>query len=297
MRWSLLLLVGACHAQISDGGIDGGGSNVETDATDSGSPVDAAGVTLGPWSPPIMFGGAATATAEDDATLAWTENELVFAKNDGATKHLYTMSRADAASPFGLPTLVPFSAAADRQEQSPRFSSDNLTLYFASNRGGNDDIWMVTRPSVGGAWGTPTRILNTATAATEKWYVPCDGDRYLMIRNIDGQGDIFEGVGTGTPTRVAELSSPVGETGTFVTQDCLEVYFASVRDTTNDLWKSSRSSIAAPWSAPVKVTDFNTATNNEQDPWMSADGRTFIFASDADGTDDSDIYISTRSPI
>ena len=56
------------------------------------------------------------------------------------------------------------------------------------------------------------------------------------------------------------------------------------------LYTSTRASLADPWQAPTVVTDFGL--KDEQDPWMAPDGRTFIFASDAAGT--NDIYVSTR---
>ena len=60
------------------------------------------------------------------------------------------------------------------------------------------------------------------------------------------------------------------------------------------IFVSHRASVDAPWQPPVRVDDFKIAAGNgaQEDPWLSADGHTFAFASDAAGT--KDIYLSTR---
>jgi Tol biopolymer transport system component len=68
------------------------------------------------------------------------------------------------------------------------------------------------------------------------------------------------------------------------------VFYASTRNSITALYTATRTAIGATWTTPTVVTDFGLA--GEQDPWMSPDQRTFIFASDSAGT--NDIYISTR---
>ena len=88
------------------------------------------------------------------------------------------------------------------------------------------------------------------------------------------------------------LSSSDGETGTFLTQDCLTTYFASSRDGTNRIYTASRPTLDAPWSTPAIVVDVAALGGDQQDPFIAIDQRTFVFVSDADGT--NDVYISTR---
>ena len=58
------------------------------------------------------------------------------------------------------------------------------------------------------------------------------------------------------------------------------------------IFVSHRLSVTAPWDLPIPVDDFPATGGNQEDPWLSADKRTFAFASDAAGT--KDIYLSTR---
>jgi hypothetical protein len=157
---------------------------------------------------------------------------------------------------------------------------------------------MVTRASVGAPWGTPTLVPgNVNSAANERWFAPCTGGRYVEIHN-DGVApatdlDLVEGtLGGGPPTPITELNSTSNETGTMLSDDCLTIYFASTRAGNLDLYTSHRPAIGMPWSTPTPLADFDTTLHNEQDPFMSANGRLFVFASDKSG--DNDLYMSTR---
>ncbi|HWU88952.1 MAG TPA: hypothetical protein VN253_16915 [Kofleriaceae bacterium] len=282
----------ACKAQI--GPDPGGGPDSSTPGLDARS-VDAAidAVQLGSWGRPQPVAGASTGAIEDDGSLSSTTNELVFAVVDPAAnnaKDLWYMSRTSPAAPWSAPTKLPFNSTAS--DETPRFSPDDLTLYFASGRAGGLgglDIYRVTRTAVGGAWGTPQLVPGVNTTLTEKWFVPCaTGNTYLTIYN----NDIAEGTLGSPPTVVAALSSASTETGTFLSPDCLTVYFASNRNGANQLFVSTRTAVGAPWAVPSLVTDFQGLGGAQEDPWLSSDLRTFALVSDIGGT--KDVYISTR---
>lgn len=292
MRWSLILLAG-CGAKIMDPNAQPVDANDRT--RDDANPLDGEtpdAYVLGMWGTPQPLTIANSNVDEDDGTMSWDGNELIFARKDAAQKHLY-ITRKDGNGGWSTPTKAPFSSAdPDVRDESPRYTADNLTLYFASTRTptlGQSDIWMVTRNAASDPWpATPTHVTAYSSDVVDKWFAPC-GTEYLMIH----VNEIYGGALGAAPAKIGELDSAAGETGTFLTQDCLTAYFASTRDNNlNDLWMAHRTSVGLPWQAPSKVTDFGTA-NAEQDPWMSADGRTFIFASDANGTS-IDLFISTR---
>ncbi len=293
---ALVIFTSACHVTASDGGGRAGADS----GTDGDGPqhvtVDSGpdAYVLGAFGTPTLLAPGTTLAAEDDGTLAWNGNELIFARVDGQTKHLYYASRPDAQSPFGTAALLSHSAGSTLQDEAPRFSADDLTLYFGSNRApssGGTDIWMMTRAAIGAAWNTPTKITALSTGNTEKWVSPCSTGYFLMVRSDAVSSDVYAGTNLASPTKVLELSTPSSETGTYLSQDCLTAYFASTRDGTNDIWMSTRPTTAAAWGAPTKVA-VSTDTYAEQDPWMSLDQRTFIFASNLSGA--GDLYIMTR---
>jgi Tol biopolymer transport system component len=300
---SCLLLATACGARLSGNPVEGqladAAPAADAAADDAAPPPDAA--PLGPWSTPARVGPAALTTRiEDDVTLSSDARELIFAvANPTGSKDLYYTSRAVIGGAWTTPAvLLPFDTIA-ASEETPRFSGDDKTLYFASDRvtPGNLDIYAVTRPAAGSTqWGLPRVVTGLATGVIEKWFAPCGTDRYVVVRSTTAAGtDLFEGtLGGGAPAAIPSLNSPDNETGSFLTQDCLTIYFASTRVTPQKIFVSHRATATAAWPQPMPVDDFKITggNGNQEDPWLSSDGRTFAFASDAAG--DKDIYLSTR---
>jgi len=287
----LTLALCACKASIGDGpAVD---ATVGDDAPAIDAPPDA--FVLGAWGPPTSVPGANSAASEDDMSLSSATLEMVFAivnTADANRKDLYYQSRPSPTGAWTTPQKLPFSLTGS-SEETPRFSGDDLTLFFASDRTGTLgglDIYKVTRPTVGGAWGTVTHVVNgVSSAAVDKWFAPCGGSRYLMVVG----GDLAEGtLGGGAPTVVASLSSTAAEIGAFLTQDCLTAYFASASSGTLQLYTSTRTAVTAAWPAPTAVADFAALGGAQEDPWVAPDNRTFALVSNISGS--KDVYLSTR---
>jgi Tol biopolymer transport system component len=295
--WCLLLLA-SCGAHISGTAPDQGGSD-DTGGTDAGLADAAIGdaQSLGPWSAPAPVLVAATTTdQEDDVTLSSSALEMIFAVVKTGGKDLYYTSRTAIGAAWSKPEIVPFDTA--NSEETPRFSGDDKLLYFSSDRSdpGDLDIWSVTRKTIGSnaTWDEPAPVTKVKTAANEKWLAPCAGGRFVVVRNRNNNGnDLLEGtLDSDTLTPLGALNTANDETGAFLTQDCLTIYFTSDRVKPRRIFTSHRTAIAQPWSEPSQVDDFKLPAGVQEDPWLSPDGRTFALASDALGT--SDVYLSTR---
>jgi Tol biopolymer transport system component len=301
----LLLTLAACEARIS------GPPELLPDArpvTDAAPPIDSPGIIqLGPWSMPVTVSSASDpASSEDDVTLSSNTLELLFAiasTDPMATgKDLYYTSRSTVGAAWSPPVRLPFNSSTS--DETPRLSADDKTLYFASGRAGNGnlDIFTVTRAAAGSAttWASPAPLMpvNTTTRG-EKWLALCEGDRYILAQSEDGaQPDLVEGiVGGPAPRLLDELNSTGNDTAPFLVVDCLTVYFASTRAGGGlRIYRSQRASPTAVWSPPEQVTDFATNPGgNQEDPWLSTDGKTFAFVSDAAGN--RDVYLSTRDAV
>ena len=290
------MLAAACGVRLNGGGDEPQPDSSQTTPDASQGGPDAPDTPmLGPWGPPKLVPGASSTTlAEDDASLSSTAKEMVFAVVNAAitpaTKDLYYMSRQSTTSPWSTPVKLLFNDDV-ASDETPRFSDDDLTLYFASGRAGGLDIWKVQRTTVDSPWGPPAHVDGVNTAGTDKWFVPCPGTNiYLTILGTDiGQGTM------GNPPAVCdELSSTSSETGTFVSRDCKTVYFASNRSGTNRLYVASRPAVGMPFNPPEMVVDFLGLGGNQEDPWLSPDLRTFVFVSDIGTGLTKDVYISTR---
>jgi Tol biopolymer transport system component len=248
-----------------------------------------------------MVPGAATATLNiDDETLNSTQTEMYFGQVDATlgVKQLWWMSRASITDNWGTPALMDSTfnvvTTTPTQEESPRLSPDDKTLYFG--RGGN--IYYAQRSSPGAAWGTPVPLASVNTGPYVKWFAICDND-YFMISRLNGttQGqDLYEGqLGTGPGVVATELNSTSNEISTFLSKDCNTTYFASNRSGTPQIYVATRANPTATWTAPQLVTDFGMSADNE-DPWLSQDGLTFYFATERFGGTNTNkgVYCSTR---
>jgi hypothetical protein len=287
-----VLLLGACKAQLGDGPVDGGDGSADGSGVvpmPDGAAPDATAM-LGPWSMPEKVPGADSARGEDDVTLSSSRLELYFKRDDNDSANLYMMTRATTSSAWSAPiALTVLNSTVD--EESPRLTNDDLTMYF----GRNGDIYRTTRAAVGMPWGAavPVDVLNTG--AYEKWAAVCDNGYVVVSRSVQNRGqDLFEGnIATGAPTALAQLNSTSNEQGTFLSSDCLRLYFQSNRQNSQfDIYMASRVTTTAAWSNAAPIADFNTGMYNEEDAWISADERTFAFASNRGGN--KDVYLSTR---
>jgi Tol biopolymer transport system component len=88
----------------------------------------------------------------------------------------------------------------------------------------------------------------------------------------------------GAPTLVTGLLDPADEIqDASLSPDELEIYFASLKDGTYDIWMSTRSAIGAPWNPGSLVQELSTTTSSDFEPDLSYDGLTIYFSSDRPG--------------
>jgi hypothetical protein len=250
---------------------------------------------LGAWGTPTSISGAnSTANNEDDLTLSSGATELIYAVQPaaGGPKDLYVMTRPTRNDPWGAPAQISGGInTAAGNEESPRLSANDLDLYF----GRDGDIYKTSRSAIGQPWGTVAVVAGSGnTASYEKWLAVCGTNHFMVSRDNGVSQDLYEGTLGGAGAAVATLNSTSNEISTFLSPDCLTVYFASNRSGQSALYTSTRTSMASPWAAPTPVpAPFDTGTDNE-DGWISTDQRIFAFASVRGGTATKDLYISTR---
>ncbi|MBL0216216.1 MAG: PD40 domain-containing protein [Myxococcales bacterium] len=257
----------------------------------SGS-VDASpdGTVFGPWSAPQKVPGASSSTMEeDDVSGSHDGLELYFTRGT----HVSRMTRSSPTAAWSAPVLASINAADPVLDSTPRLSVDDLDLYFASTRDSvdtNPDLFVAHRTDPQSVFGAPQQVAGINQAGvTDKWLSPCQGGRYVLVRDED----MFEGViGAGAPTILTGVNAPGIETSPFLTPDCLTLYFSSDRGGTSDIFVTQRTSVSAAWAEPVLMPEASDPTSIEEDPWLSDDGRTFMFASTRDGT--SDVFQLTR---
>jgi Tol biopolymer transport system component len=180
--------------------------------------------------------------------------------------------------------------APSSTEGHPTLTPDLLELYFISDRGGNDDVWLVTRGDLGEPWSAPVRVAELNTTSTEQTVdLSFDGLTIWIASNRPGglgSTDLYVATRTAlgatwsAPMLVPELSSPGSDEEVALDADSNTIIFHSKRTGGSggrDLWMSTRTA-TGHWGAPVPLTEINTPYE-AADPFLSSDGLTLLFDS------------------
>jgi hypothetical protein len=269
----------------SPGDLDAG-ADVAIDAPQRGSM----------WAPPVPLAGLNTADYETDPALSADGLELFFSSDrpgGAGALDLYRATRSSTSASFGAPVPVTELETID-DDLAAELAPDGLTIYF---RRGNE-IYRAARPVVGAPFGSvqregqlstgfidsnPTIAGDNLTASTTRELSNADKELVMYRRDNTGQG-----WGGG---RVAiEIDTPGIESGGELDATGFGMLFHSDRPGgmgSTDIWFTSRTAIPGTWSAPVPVTELNTA-GIESDPSGDATWHILVFERDRD------LYITTR---
>jgi len=209
-----------------------------------------------------LFAPGVISTGDDDAhvTFAPDGRHVYFLKNTPDFRH-WTIAVVEwTRSGWGEPRVAPFSGRWAEGDLS--FAPDGKTAYFVS-----------TRPVAAGS---------EARGDTDLW---------RLHRAADGWGK---------PEHIPELSSDGFEWYPNMTADGW-LYFGSERAegnlgeaSTSDLWRARLE--AGRFSAPDNLGPVLNTAGQDIEPWISADGRLLLFASNGrpDTRGSYDVYVSHR---
>jgi len=216
-------------------------------------------------------------------------------------------------TPVNLGPVINSSAG----DNGPSLSLDGHLLFFTSARPGPglNDIYVSRRanPKDDFGWGPPEPLgsgVNTTAFEAGAEYVQSAedgvGNFYFNRGPSQSAQDLYvasitrDGETRGAAVLVTELSDPAAnDAAPSVRSHGREILFGSTRSTGAgglDLWISARPSVHDAWSPPENLAFLNSAGSDQQ-PSVSSDGRTLLFASDRLGSvGGTDIWMSTRAP-
>ncbi|HEU0030667.1 MAG TPA: hypothetical protein VFQ53_08540 [Kofleriaceae bacterium] len=300
MRALWLFVLAGCRFHAADSVDDGGRDTPPPpiDAIDADVDIDAA--PLGPWGAPQLVTELSSIANDDDPTLTGDLLEIYFASDRvvANSEDIYVATRPSASAAFGAPTLVAelSSAAFDSNVD---VSADGLTITLTSNRDGNFDLYIATRPDRQSAWSTPVLVPGVNSNAGEFGMVLSDDLKTAVLCSNRGSSEaLFRATRSAatasfpTPTKLTELETSANECDAML-PDPRTIYFT--RDSVQtgiDLFVAT-STDGTTFDAAQPITELNTV-GRDGDPWVAADQRTMVFASNRAGTPLDDIYISTR---
>ena len=192
----------------------------------------------------------------------------------------------------------------------PIESPDGRSLFFATNRDGQIDIWSSERTGPNGEWSEPEKLPEPVNSpAADFCPTPLEGGRLLFVSTRAGGcgmtgADIyearlhptrgwidFENLGCVVNSAASEFSpSYVGAGGGML-------FFSSSLGGKDNIYVSHRQPGGA-WGEPVAVAELNLAGWNTVRPNVSQDGRVIVFDSDrASVFGGANIWMATRPNI
>ncbi|HET9852883.1 MAG TPA: hypothetical protein VFP56_10295, partial [Candidatus Limnocylindrales bacterium] len=258
----------------------------------------------GPWRAAVLEAGVNSPQADGCPIESPNGLNLYIASTragavggEGDPNDIWRFHRTSIDAPWGAAEHLPApvnSASAD-------FCPTPLTgkrLYFVSARAGfcgGGDIFR-TRQHPTGSWLQPENLGCQATGSGPNFaggefspsVVETGEGTLLYFSSIGNDGgsdqDIYVSVmgadgSFGPGTKVEELSTAANDQMPNVSRDGLEIVYVSDRSGgagALDIWTATRASTADAWSAPVNLTDINTA-GAESRPSLSGDGQRLHF--------------------
>lgn len=231
----------------------------------------------------------ASPIAEYNGTFSPDGTEFFYTSNP-LTHAFIVFTVLEKDDRWSQPVIAPFSGQFS--DYDPIFSPDGSKLYFSSRRPmpgtpapntveraeSKSHIWFVERTPKG--WSLPKPAL---TSDKDEYYnsVTKDGTIYY---NVWSEGDIYRAHPTPTGYRIEKLDAVInsdkGEGDPFISPDGDYMIFRGYREDSlgqGDLYISFY--IESRWTEPENLGAPINSEANEMCPYVTTDGRLFIFAS------------------
>ena len=264
---------------------------VSSDASNSGERCD----PKKPFGAPVARTELASTAVDSDARLTSDERTVFFRSERpgpaGGSGDIWYATRTSVTAPFGAPLQLTAVSGAE-YDFSPSVTDDLLTLVLVR---GAAKIFRATRSSQTASFGAPSEMpgLYADGIDTQAYLLP-NGKRLYFVSTRASLGT------RGQPSiMVADPNNPSSVPAAFpeldsstpafpvVTADELSVYFASPRTDggakgERDIWRADRTSVTAPFGAPVPVAELNSASD-DLPSWISPDGCVAYLSSTRDG--------------
>ena len=243
--------------------------------------------------PHIVTGLRSDTDDVQDPSLTFEQLELYFASPTGGQLDIWVSRRTVASDPWGPSTLVA-ELSSPQNDEDPEVSVDGLFMYFASDRGGAERIYMSQRRTRDTPWGMPALVSTLGASTLDK----APGlDRAQLNLAFASQRGTASAAHLFTATRpdasaawlsaseITALDSAWEDSDPALFSSGSGLVFASRRLTqggTADLFQAARPDVSSPFESLAPIAELNTSFT-EESPWISQDGKHILFTSDRSG--------------
>jgi len=212
--------------------------------------------------------------------------------------------RVTTNGPWPAPVRMGPPLNSSRNEGQACLSSDDLELYFMSDRPGGSgswDLWVTARPTVFDPWGPPENLgltINSSGYDYSPWITRDGLELYFNSNRPGGCGndDIYVARRStiednwGTPENLGPLvNSAALDACPCLSSGGLVPLFSDFPVTSGelrpgglgqtDMWMSRRKSITDPWASPVNLGSGLNSGARDVQPCLSPDGDVLYFSS------------------
>jgi hypothetical protein len=144
-----------------------------------------------PWNPPAQVTELSSSRSDHGGEMSGDQLILVFdsTRKGNADDDLYITSRSAIGDAWQPPNELAALNVVGATDESPCLSDDGLTLYFNSNRSGNEDLYVSQRASRDEPFtiAEPIAELNTPDNQTDVWI---SDDQHHMV--FYSKGTLYE---------------------------------------------------------------------------------------------------------
>jgi Tol biopolymer transport system component len=150
------------------------------------------------WSTPVVVPELSTPSNEQSPALSGSGRRLTLHSDRPGSQGKYDLFESVLGAGGKWSTPVPIvELNTTVYEGAPQLSSDDLVIYFDSNRPGGLggwDIWTARRPSVSSPFGPATNVREVNGARTDDGtpWISADGRYLLFASTLNGDSDIWE---------------------------------------------------------------------------------------------------------
>ena len=300
---SAIVLVLASGCSFDHGKLPSGGSDdPPPDAAIDTPPASTWPTT--PFGMPELVTLSSATYRDDDITLTSDMLEIFWESDRLGDSDIFTARRDSLDAAWSLPALVE-EVSTPHHETSVEISPNGLVMYFGSNRppSTTTDVFVSTRPDRGSPWSAPVLVSELSGGSGDYDAQPWSDTVLYLGSNrppSGGGGDIFRstrpafGMPWGVPAVVPGLDTADYEGEAFADAKGA-IWFTGNHTGTlgvTDIWRADQNGDGS-YAKAVQVTELATMAN-ENDAWLSPDGRTLYFTSDRTGNGTLDIYVARR---
>jgi Tol biopolymer transport system component len=216
----------------------------------------------------------------DGLTIFFAGDKLTGGKGD---YDIWVASRPDVNAPFGNVTNAGEinSSAADVH---PSISPDGLTLYFASNRNGNYQLFKATRGSLDALFGNVEQLSFFDCPDCSLYYpfLSSDGKAFYFVKSTSEQTlDIYvsyfytpETDKWSEPVPLTEVNTDYADITPFLSYDGLTLYFCRERTPEflySRIYQAARQIPSGPFTQISEISTLNPPHGDVCHPWVSPD--------------------------